>query len=60
MQWAEDEELEDILERRMIEGRSSLQAEVMQQEPEFVVHLRMSQGKEVTETRKQESERMVH
>ena len=51
MQWAEDEKLEEILERRMIEGRSSLQAEVMQQVPELVVHERMSQGKEVTETK---------
>ena len=42
-QWAKDEKLEEILERRT-EG-SSLQAEVMQKVLELVVHERMSQVK---------------
>ena len=42
-QWAEDEKLEESLERRRLEG-SSLQAEVMQKAIESVVHERMSQG----------------
>ena len=41
MQWDEDEKLEEILERRRVEG-SSLQAEVLQKVPELVVHERMS------------------
>ena len=43
-QWAEDEKLEDALERRRMEG-NSLHADVMQKVPELVVHERMSQGK---------------
>ena len=43
VQWAEDEKLEDILERRKMEG-GSLQAEVMQKVSELVVHERVSQG----------------
>ena len=43
VQWAEDEKLEESLERRRMEG-SSLQAEVMQKVPEFVVRGRRSQG----------------
>ena len=46
VQWTEDEKLEESLERRSMEG-SSLQAEVMQNVPELVVHKRMSQGFEV-------------
>ena len=42
--------LEEILERRRMEG-SSLQAEVTQKVTELVVHERMSQGEEVTETK---------
>ena len=59
VQWAEDEKLEEILERRRMQG-SSLQAEVTQKVPELVVHERMSQGKNVSYNRKEESERMVH
>ena len=44
VQWAEDEKLEEILERRRREG-SSLKADVMQNVPELVVHERVSQGK---------------
>ena len=39
-----DEKLQEILERRRMEG-SSLQTEVMQKVPELVVHERMSQAK---------------
>ena len=46
VQWAEDEKLEEILERRRMEG-SSLQADVMQMVPVFVVHERKSQSEEV-------------
>ena len=46
MQLAEDEKLEEILERKRMEG-SSLQAEVMQKVPELVVHELMSQGKKM-------------
>ena len=41
VQWAEDEKLEEILERRRREG-SSLKAEVMQKVLELVVHERMN------------------
>ena len=50
VQWAEGEKLEEILERRRMEG-GSLQAEVMQKVLELVVHERMSQGKEVRGTK---------
>ena len=50
VQWAEDEKLEKVLERRRMEG-NSLQAEVMQRVPELVVHERMSQGKKVKGTK---------
>ena len=43
---AENEKLEVILEQRRMEG-CSLQVEVMQKAPEFVVQERMSQGKGV-------------
>ena len=46
VQWAEDEKLEESLDRRRMEG-SSLQAEVMRKVPELVVHERMSQGEGV-------------
>ena len=41
MQWDGDEKLEEILERRRVEG-CFLQAEVMQKVPDLVVHERMS------------------
>ena len=44
--WDEEQKLEEIWERRRIEG-SSLKLEVMQKVPELVVHERMSQGKGV-------------
>ena len=46
MQWDEDEKLEEILERRRVEG-GPLQAEVMQKVPQLVVHGRVSQCKQV-------------
>ena len=59
VQWAEDEKLDESLERRR-EG-SSLQADVMQKVPELLVHERMSQGKGVKCTKeKEDSERMVY
>ena len=45
-QWDVEQKLEEILERRRMEG-SSLLLEVMQKVPELVVHDRMSQGKRV-------------
>ena len=42
VQWAEDEKLEVILEQRR--ERSSMKAEVTQEEPELVVHERMPLG----------------
>ena len=47
LQWAEDEKLDEILERRRIEG-SSLKADVMQKVLESAVHERMGQGNKVT------------
>ena len=44
-QWDEEQKLEEMLERRRMEG-NSLQLEVMQKALEFVVHERMSQGEE--------------
>ena len=43
-QWDEEQKLEEILERRRMEG-SSLKLEVMQKVPALVVHERMSQLK---------------
>ena len=40
-QWAEDEKLEEILDRRRME-RSLLQADVMQKVPELAVHESLS------------------
>ena len=37
VRWAEDEKLEEVLERRRMEG-NSLQAEVVQKVSELVVH----------------------
>ena len=48
VQRAEDEKLEEVLERRRVEG-SSLQAEVTQKVPELVVLERRSQGTKVIE-----------
>ena len=48
-QWAEDEKLEEILERRRMEG-NSLQLEVMQEVPEVVVHERATKDQEVIRT----------
>ena len=41
VQWDEEQQLEEILERRRMEG-NSLQLEVMQKLPELVVHERMT------------------
>ena len=45
VQWDEEQKLEEMLERRRMEG-NSLQLEVMQKAPELVVRERMSQGEE--------------
>ena len=45
-QWTKEQNLEEILERRRIDG-SSLQLEAMRDALELVVHERMSQGKGV-------------
>ena len=45
-QWDEEQKLEEILERRRMEG-SSMKADVMQKVLELVVHERMSQGQGV-------------
>ena len=58
-QWAEDERLDKILERRRME-RSSLQAEVMDKALELEVHERMSQGEILRVQKKRKSERMVY
>ena len=42
-QWQEEQKMEDILERRRMEG-SPVQFEAVQNMPEFFVHERMSQG----------------
>ena len=49
-QWDDEQQLEEILERRWMEG-SSLQLEVMQKVPEQVVHESMSQGKGVKDVK---------
>ena len=49
VQWAEYLRLEESLERRRMEG-NSLRVGVAKKVPEFVVHERMSQGKEVRGT----------
>ena len=56
VQWAEDEKLEKVLERRRMEG-SSLQAEVTQKVLELVVHERMSQGGKVKGTKEKKKVR---
>ena len=45
-QWEDEQTLEEILERRRMEG-NSLQLEVMREAPELVVHERVSQGEGV-------------
>ena len=45
-QWEEEQHLEDIVERRRMEG-SSLKLDVIQKVPELVVNERMSQGERV-------------
>ena len=55
--WDEEQRLEEILERRRMEG-SPLQLEVMQKVPELVVQERMSQGE--GSKREKESTRMVY
>ena len=45
-QWEEEQTLEEIMERRRMEG-SSLNLDTMQKVLEFVVNERMSQGKRV-------------
>ena len=45
-QWDEEQTLEEILERRRVEGRK-VQLEAMQNAPELFVHERMSQGIDV-------------
>ena len=45
-QWEEERKLEEIVERRRIEG-DSLKLEVMRKAPKLVLHARMSQGKGV-------------
>ena len=57
-QWEEEQHLENIVERKRMEG-SSLKLDVMQKVPDLVVSKRMSQGGERHE-RKEESARMVH
>ena len=58
LQWVQDEKLEEILERRRVEG-VSLQAEVLQKVlelvPELVVHERMSQGDKVKCTKEKKN-----
>ena len=58
-QWEEEQKLEEIVERKRIEG-NSLKLEVMQKVPELVVQERMSQGKGVESQREKESTRMVY
>ena len=53
VQWDDDEKLEEILERRRMEG-SSLQAEGMQKILELVVHERMFQDKKGERVRRTE------
>ena len=42
-QWEEEQHLDDLIERRRMEG-SSLKLDVMQKVPQLVVNERMSQG----------------
>ena len=48
-QWEEEQHLEDIVERRRMEG-SSLKLDVMRKAPELVVNERMLQGQRVKNT----------
>ena len=45
-QWEEEQHVEEIVERRRMEG-SSLKLDAMQKVPELVVNERMSQGERV-------------
>ena len=59
-QWDKDEQMEEILGRRRVDG-GSLQAGTMQKVPELVAHERMSEDKKGERVRRKEkSERMVH
>ena len=49
-QWEEEQHLDDLIERRRMEG-SSLKSGVMQKVPELVVKKRMSQGKNGKDTK---------
>ena len=57
-QWDEEHKLEEISERRRMEG-NSLQLEVMQKVPELAVHERMTKGNEVRGTKGKKRESMV-
>ena len=52
VQWAEDEKLEEILERRSREG-SCLKADVMKKVLELVAHERVSQGEKARGTKEE-------
>ena len=49
-QWEDEQHLDDLIERRRIEG-SSLKLDVMQKVPELVVNKRMSQGEKGRDTK---------
>ena len=49
-QWEEEQHVDDLIERRRMEG-SSLKLDVMQQVPELVVNKRMSQGAKGKDTK---------
>ena len=49
-QWEEEQHLDDLIERRRMEG-SSLKLDVMPQVPELVVNKRMSQGAKGKDTK---------
>ena len=58
-QWEEERRLEDIVERRRMEG-SSFKLDVMRRVPELVVNERMSQGERVKNPKvKKKVQRMV-
>ena len=52
----EEQKLEEILERKRME-RNSLQLEVVQKVPELVVQERLTQGKEVRDTKGKKNEK---
>ena len=49
-QWEEEQQLDDLIERRRMKG-SSLKLDVMQKVPELVVYKRMSQGEKGEDTK---------